>query len=64
MSEKNEVKLTDKLRKEGEQKARARQAKEVLQENLKILEEKLLIGGLMMDKAAQQSKSYDVQKRN
>ena len=35
MSEKEEVELTDKLRKEGEQKVRTRQAKEALKEKLK-----------------------------
>lgn len=54
LSEQERKKLKEKLKKDTEQALRDQQAKEVLQAKLKSMEEKMLIGGLMMDKAAKQ----------
>jgi len=54
MSEKERNELKEKLEREGQQALRAKQAKEALQKKLKAMEEKLLIGGIIMDKAAKQ----------
>lgn len=54
ISEHERAELEIKLKKEGEIAMKTKQAKASLQNKLKFMEEKLLIGGLMMDKAAKQ----------
>ena len=54
LSEQERRKLKEKLKRDTEQALRDQQAKEVMQAKLKSMEEKMLIGGLMMDKAAKQ----------
>jgi len=54
LSDKERQELKAKLEREGQQALRAKQAKEALQKKLKAMEERLLIGGMIMDKAAKQ----------
>jgi len=54
LSEKEREDLIAKLKKENERALNAKQAKDALQQQLKSWEEKMIIGGLMMDKAAKQ----------
>ena len=53
-TEEERKRLEEKLRKEQEEALRASQAKEMLQKKLATMENKLLIGGQLMDKAAKQ----------
>ncbi|GBG25574.1 Kinesin-like protein KIF3B [Hondaea fermentalgiana] len=54
MSEKERADLKARLEREGQQALRAKQAKEALQKKLKMMEQRLLVGGMIMDKAAKQ----------
>lgn len=54
MSENERSELKARLEREGQQALRAKQAKEALQKKLKMMEQRLLVGGMIMDKAAKQ----------